>query len=428
MSVSLNRKFADIEAANHPSALYFKEEGNNAASPSSQKPETLEQSGSPPQVPDTCSIHTDANGIPKARSNVSVGSHETEISKKKQPDSGHLRKRHPKLQPTTCTARKNNQSKERQKEDSRNQLSSSSMSSPEGIDYQHRAECLHTECYNEISQLKSANYLSEDSETTQQDSGFIQFGQNVDSSPSFSPELSLLSIDPCDFSIQMLTDISTCTQAQKSIADISESQWTDIMDLFSVGNKDLGGCMDVEAFFESIYACQGDAGQEVGADDVEFADQSDSSSNKSEVEDLHCETGEYIYEYSCHGDQGLTIDHFQSDQRSLQAPRQNEDAAETQFNNFKANQETDIIQNHLPTSISFLYNASELQTYQQSQEESPCMLVNCESNKNVTPFEGVAQSFSVPLHNPEHRPIPTLPHEDDWLFTDILKDRKSPDF
>ncbi|KAA8591677.1 hypothetical protein FQN60_017051, partial [Etheostoma spectabile] len=356
----IQRKFADIEAANHrlASALYFKEEGKNVVSPSSQTPETLEQSSSSPQVPDTCNIHTDADGIPKAWSDVSVGSRETEISKKKQPDSGHLRKRQPKSQPTTCTATKNNQSKERQKEQSRNQLSSSSssMSSPEGIDYHHGAKRLHTECYNNESQLKSTNYLSEDP-------GVIQFGQNVDSSPSFSPELSPLSINPCDFSVQLLTDISTCTQAQKSIADISESQWTDIMDLFSVGNKDLGGCMDVEAFFESICACQGDAGQEVGADDVEFTDKSDSSSNKSEVEDLQCETGEYIYEYSCHDDQGMSINHFQSDQRSLQAPRQND--AEMQFNNFKPNQEADIIQNQLPTPISFLYNASEL---------SPCML------------------------------------------------------
>lgn len=198
------------------------------------------------------------------------------------------------------------------------------------------------------------------------------------------------------------------------------------MDLFSAGSKDLGGCMDVESCFESICACQGDSGQEVGADDVGFADQSGSfteriCSNRPEVEDLHCETGEYRYEYgySCSGDQGPTINHFQS------ALRQNEDAAETQFNNFKPSQGTDMIQNQLPTSISYHYNTSELQTYK--QQESSCMLVNCENNQNFTPFEGVAQSFSVPLHNPEHRPIPTLPREDDWLFTDILKDRKSPE-
>ncbi|XP_075965503.1 chromosome 16 C19orf85 homolog [Anarhichas minor] len=431
----IQRKFADIEAANHrlASALYFKDEEKNVSSPTSQQPETLDQSGSPQsgyQDPDECSAHTDVHGISKAKSDVSVASHETELSEKKPPDSGHLWKRHPKSQRTTCTARKNNQSKERQKKETRNQLSSSlsSMSSPKSIDYHHRAELLHTECHTERrddeSHLKSANNLSEDSQTTQQDSGFIQFNQNVDTSPSFSPELSPLSLDLCDFSIQMFTDISTCMQGQKSIAGISESQWTDIMDLFSVGSKDLGGCTDVEAYFESICACQGDARQEVGADDVGFAAQSESFGNRSELEELHCETGEYRYQYRCHGDQGLSTNHFLRDQRSSQAPKQNEDAAETQFNHFKPNQETDILQNEFPTSITHHYYASELQTYQHPQVESPCMLVN---NQNFTPFEGVAQSFSVPLHNPEHCPIPTPPNEDEWLFTDILKDRKSLD-
>lgn len=392
--------------------------------------QTLDQSGSPsqgcyPQDPDKC---TDVDGIFKSKCDVSTGSHETEISGKKQPDLGHLWKRHSKSQPAPCATRKNNQSKGRQKKESRNHklVKFTPLSSPTDTDYYHGAELFQTEYYDEESALKSANNLSEDSQTTQQDSGFIQFGQNVDVSPSFSPELSPLSLDSCDFSIQMFTDISACTKAQKNMADISESQWTDIMDLFSVGSKDLGGCMDVEAYFENICACQGDAGQEVGADDVGFSDQADSfteriCSDRSEAEDL--QTGEYRYEYaySCHGDQGLTLNHFQS------ALRQTGDAAETQLNNFESSQATDIIQNQLPTSISYNYDASELQTYQHPQEESPCMLVNCENNQNFTPFEGVAQSFSVPLHNPEHRPIPTPPHEDDWLFTDILKDRKSPD-
>ncbi|XP_045900000.1 uncharacterized protein LOC123967801 [Micropterus dolomieu] len=298
------------------------------------------------------------------------------------------------------------------------------MSSPKGIDYYNWAELFHTECYDNETQLKSANNLSEDSQTTQQDLAFIQLSQNVDVSPSFSPELSPLSLDSCDFSIQMFTDISTCTPAQKNITDFSESQWTDITDLFSVGSKDSGGFMGVEAYFDSICACQDDAGQDVGANDVGFADQSDSLtetiySNRPEVEDLHSETGEY--DYSFHGDQELTINHFQS------VLRRNEDAPGTQCNNFKPSQGTDIIQNQLPTPISYHYSASELQMYQHPQEESPCMLMKYENNPNFTPFEGVAQSFSVPLRNPEHCPIPTLPHEDDWLFTDILKDRKSPD-
>lgn len=397
--MSFNRKFADIEAANHrlAAALYLKEEGENLSSLSSQEPQTLDQSDSSSRDPGKSSVHTAADGISKSRSDASVGSHETEISEKQQPESGHLWKRHPKTQTTTCNIRKNNQSKTGQKEESRNHklVEFTSMSSPK--DYQHRAQCYPAEYYDNESPLKSANNLSEDSEITQQDSASIQFGQNVDISPVFSPGLCPLSLDSCDFSIQMFTDIPTCTQAQKNIADVSESQWTDVVDLFSVGDKNLGGYMDVEAYFESICACQGDAGQEVGAGDFGFADQSDSftekvCSNRSEGEYLHCETGEYVYEdgYSC---QGVELSQC-------------------------------IIQNPLPTSISYQYDVSELQTYQHPQGEGPCMLVN---NQNFTPFEGVAQSFTVPLHNVKHCPIPTPPHEDDWLFTDILKERTSPD-
>ncbi|KAK5922205.1 hypothetical protein CgunFtcFv8_019491 [Champsocephalus gunnari] len=411
----IQRKFADIEAANHrlASSLCHEEEEKTTSSPTSQKPETADRSGIPAQggdlpEPDKCSAHTE--GISKSKSNMFTN---IEISEKKQQDAGPLWKRHPKSQPTTCKAKKKNNSKERQKKDIPLSSSLLHMGSQQGIDYHHEEELLYSECYNGESQLESPNNSSEDS--TQQDSGFIHFNQNTDISPSLSP----LPLDSsCDFSIQMFTDISP--QAQRSIADISESQWADIMDLFSVGSKDFGGCMDVEAYFESICACQGDSGQEVGADDVGLADQSDIF-RSSEVEDEYGETGKYRYSY--HGDQALPINNFQW---SLQAQRQNEVADEKQFNNFKANQETNIAQLPTSTLIGYQYNASELQTYQRPQEENPCMLVNCENNQNFIPFEGIAQSFPVPLHIPEHRPIQTPPHEDDWLFTDILKDRRSP--
>lgn len=424
-SASLNRKFADIEAANHrlASALCFREEEQNASSPPSQHPETLDQSGGPPgcylQDPDK---RTDVDGISKTGTDVSVASQETEISKNKQPDSTHLWKRHQKSQRATGTGRENNHNTERQKKEKVNPLLSSSLSStssPKSADDHHRAELLDSECYDNESHRKSANNLSEDSPSTQQESDLLQFNQNVDTSPSSSPELSPLSLDSCDFSIQMFTDISTRLQAQKSISGISESQWTDILDIFSVGSKDPGGCMDVETYFESICACQGDAGQEVVADG--FADQSESLGKISEMEDLRCETGEYRYQYRCHGDWGSTPNRFQSPRRSFQVPKGNGDPAETQFNHFKPNQETEVVQDEFPTPVAYHYHN------QHPQVESSCMLVNCENNQNLTPFEGVAQSFSVPLHNPEYRPIPTPPHEDEWLFTDILKDRKSLD-
>ena len=349
-------------------------------------PETPDHSGSPPpgeylQDPDKCSGHTVADGISKSNCDVSLGSHEAEISENGELDSGHLWKQHPRSQPP-------NQSKGGQNKGSRNPklVEAMSMSSPSNN--HHEAELFPTESRDDQSPLKSANSLSNDSQTAQQESGFIH---NVDTSPVFSPQLSPLSLDSCDF-----RDTSTCTDVQRNIADISEAQWTDILDFFSVGTMELGSCVDVEAYFESICACQGEAGQEAAA----------------EVESLHCEAGEcrYDYGYSCYADQGLTINHFL---------RQNEDAPETQLNSFKP---PGII-NQLQTSVGLHCDASELQTY--PREESSCMLVN---NQNFRPFEGVAQSFSAPLLIPEHRPIPTPPHEDDWLFTDILKDRKSLDF
>ncbi|XP_071325046.1 uncharacterized protein [Trachinotus anak] len=414
----IQRKFADIEAANHrlASALYFKDEEKNLSSLQSQKPEadSPSQSGRI-QGPERCSAHTDADGISKSRTDICIESHQTEVSEEKHTESQHLWKRHPKSQPSTCTTRKNNQDKGRKKKGSGNHklVEFTSISSPKSTDYDQGAELFHAEYCDNESPLKSTDNLSEDIQTA-----LIHSGQNMDMSPSFSPELSPLSLDSCDFSIQMFTDISTCTQAQRSITDIAESPWTDIMDLFSVGSKDLGGCMDVDAYFESICGHQGDGEQEVDADDFTFAEQSDSftesmHNNGSEVEGLHCERGGYRYEYGyrCNRDQGLTMDH----------------AAETQFTNFKPPQGSDIAQNQLPTSINCHYDFSYLETHQRPEEESPCMMANCENNLNFTPFEGVAQSFSAPLHIPDHRPIPTPPHEDDWLFTDILKDRKSPD-
>lgn len=363
------------------------------------------------QHSEKCSVHKDADGISKPTTDVSVASHQTEVSEKKQLNLGHLWKRHHKSQSPTCTTRKNNQSRGRQKKGNENHklVEFTFMSSPKGINYYHEAE--H---YEDGNPLKTPSNLSEHTQTALQDSAFIQ---NVDISPSFSPALSLLSLDSCDLSVQMFTDTSACTHSQKSIADIAESQWTDIMDLFSGSSSDIGGCGDVEAYFESICSCQTDAGQEISVDEFTFSDQSDSltermCNNRYEPEDVQCERGDYRYvnAYSYQGDQGLSKNQ----------------TAETQFSNFKQAQSSDMAQNQLHRSINYHYNMSELQMYQHPQEETPCMLGNCQNPLNLTPFEGVAQSFSATLHNPEHRPILTPPHEDDWLFTDILKDRKSP--
>ncbi|KAK2844656.1 hypothetical protein Q5P01_011315 [Channa striata] len=386
----IQSKFADIEAANHrlASALYFKDEEKNVSSLQSQKPETTDQLDN-------------AHGISKLTTDSSVASHQTEVSDKKQVNSGHLWKRHPKSQSSTCAARKNSRSKGTKKSQHHKVVEFTHASSPKDNDCYRRAELLHTSQHYEPTST-----FSDHAHTVLQDAGCVQ---NVDISPSFSP----LSLDSCDFSIQMFTDISASTHSQRSVADFAETQWTDIMDLFS-GNNDTGGCMDVEAYFESICACQGDGGQETG--DYTFSHQSDNltENNRFESQNPHCARGEYrrVNAFSCHEDQGQPVDHH---------------TAETQFTHFKPAQDVDITQRQLQTLIDYHHNVSELQACQRPQEETHCMLGHCENQQNFTPFEGVARSFSAPLHNPEHRPIPTPPHEDDWLFTDILKDRKSPD-
>lgn len=233
------------------------------------------------------------------------------------------------------------------------------------------------------------------------ESSFLQFGQNVDTSPCFSPELSPLSLDSCDLSAQMFTDISSCTPAQKSIGEIAESQWADIIDLFSVGSKDFRGCANVDSYFESICEYQSDAEGKVGTED--------------ELEDLFCERGQCKYEYSCHSNQVGTTNPFPIELSSSEFTSHNESPTETQLNNFSSNS-TNILQTELTSHMN--YNSM---SYQHPPQESLCMLGQYEHN--FIPFEGVAQSFSAPSHDVQRCSILTPPHEGEWLFTDILTDR-----
>ncbi|MEQ2305790.1 hypothetical protein AMECASPLE_001608 [Ameca splendens] len=404
----IQRKFADIEAANHrlASALYVKDGEKTTSSLLLQSQETLEPAGPTPQReslqdPDQYSVHTDAEGILKSRSGAS------EVREQKQYD------KHPwKLpQKSTCTAKMNNQSKMKQsKQKNRTQVVEFSfMNALNSKGVFQEAELLQSENPNYKSQMNLINSLTESNQRLPKHPNFILLAQNEDSSPPFSPELSPLSLDSCDFSAQMLTDLSACTQIQETITD----GLSDITELFSVGNKDSVGHMDVESYFESICPCQVDAGLEVCPDeDITLEGLSE---NFTGLENMPPGEGECkcSYDYSCEEDRGGTADYFQSNPRSSHLLRQGEYPYTKQ-----SCQSTDII------SISHEYSITELQTHQHLQEGSSCMLVN---NLNLTPFKGVAQSFPVPPppHH-EHRPIPTPPHEDDWLFPDILKDRQLP--
>ncbi|KAM9723722.1 uncharacterized protein c16h19orf85 [Menidia menidia] len=422
----IQRKFADIEAANYrlASALYFKEGEKCTSSILSQESEKPDPSGKPSQSdclrhPDTCSVQTDTDASLKSRSNSSIDLRETEDAEKKQLDSRRLWKSHPKSQSPNCNA--NNQIKRRQKKSS-HKLPEPSFTSPKiNKNYYHAAEQLHSEYYHQESQFKPITNLPEDVQTPLKDSSLVDFAQNEDTSPSFSPQLSPLSLDSCDLSFQMFTDVTACTQAQEGLA---EGQLGDIMDLFTAANKDSDAEKDVEGFFENICACPGDAGLKGSADDdVLFANL---SHHFSGVEDLQFKGDEYRCGNGRHWDQPQTPNCLQSNQRSSQMIRQSEYIAEMQFDHLKPSQDARIRQNHSPTSISYHYDATQLQPQQHPQQRDPCMLAKRENLLNFTPFEGVAQSFSAPLHDPEPNRIPTPPSEDDWLFTDILKDTKSP--
>ncbi|XP_051813055.1 uncharacterized protein LOC127536505 [Acanthochromis polyacanthus] len=302
----IQRKFADIEAANHrlAAALYFKESDKDGSSPSSPKPTgSVPQSGTDPD---------------KHQDDESVDLYEAEVVEKKQQESGHLWKCHLKNQNKAVHL---------------------------GSDLNHESELFD-------SKFQPISSFSEENQTPPDDSSF---GQLI--SPTFSPELSPLFLDSCDFSVQMFSDLP----AQRNL-DL-EAQLTDILEL--LGDPNDGSWMDVETYLENVCDCHGDAGQE---------DQSESFAE--------ADGGKGGCGYGCHGDQGW--------------------------------QSSSAVEEELHNQLSVCHH------------ENQCMMGN--RGVGFTPFEGVAQSFTVPMQTPELRLIATPPQEDDWFFTDILKDRKSPEY
>lgn len=335
--LSLNRKFADIEAANHrlASALYVKDiqeppepQGSTSQSESLQDPD---QNGG----------QTDAKGISRSRSDASEAREPKELDDKQKKST-------------------NNQNKTRQTNEKRNKSAEFSKVFQE-------AELLQSEYPNYQNQMNPMNNLPDDN----QHPNFVVLTQNEDNSPPFSPELSPLSLDSCDFSAQLLTDLSTNTE-QETIRDIAE--------LFT----DSVGHMDVESYFETICPRR--------VEDIILSGNFTGLQENIQPDEVEPERR---FGYSCEEDRGGTADYVQRNPGNSRQPRQSE---------YKASTST--------------YSVAELQTHLKG---SCCMLGN---DLNVAPFEGVAQSFPIPPPRQERRPVPTPPHEDDWLFPDILKDRQ----
>lgn len=384
----------------------MKEGEKHTSSLSSHKQDAPNSSGNPSQSDslqdsEKPSVQTDAEGISSSKTDISTDSCQAEIRLKKRSDFGHFWESHDKYDSTT---QKNNRRKRKQKKEDANKLSGFSfISSPKYKEYFQEAGLVQSEYYQ--SQVELINNLSDDLQAPPNSSSAHLSNQNEINSPSFSSELSPLSLDSCDFSVQMFTDLTDCSQEQKTT---TEGQLADVVDLFSAGDEYSESCMEVEDYFDSNCSCQDEAALTVCADNVPGA------------EDPYSEGAEHRYKYSCQEEQSVSTDHFEDDQRSVLVMRQKEYTGEKRLNNAKPSQSTNINSNLLSTYIGCSYNVTQLQTHELLQEGIQF------DDLNVTPFEGVAQSFSAPPHHRVNRPIPTPPPDDDWLFRDILKDRQSP--
>lgn len=389
----LFRKFADIEAANHrlAAALYLKEDEKSRSDLSSEEQDAVDQpDGSETdaslQDPDKSGAHP-AEAAASARSEelFHYGDHEPGVGK--QSELGNLCKRQPNSRPAAESKAEQKQKNETDEVVEITPTSSQAAHRPSAQGFPHDSE-----------QVRNVHG---DSRVAQPDSGFIEFLQNVNTSPAVYPGLGPLAPEACDLSSQTFSGVSAGAQGQKNIADIAESQWSEIMDLVAA---DAEGYAEVEAYFESICGCAGDAQQEAESAEFGFTDFSDSSTEsltKTTFEGgrPRGDTCEYVYEDG-HGCRGPT-------------QRQNGGS----FNTAHV-----VVEQQLPESLSYRSDDSEPQTYQHPQTEGSCMLGN---SPTFTLFEGVAQSFTVPLHYVKPRTIPTPPHEEDWPFTDILEDRTS---
>ncbi|CAL8340879.1 unnamed protein product [Gadus morhua 'NCC'] len=476
LTISPNRKFSNIEAANQrlASALLCTKEENTSPSFPGQKPVTPEPSVKPTtgdglaekaNDPMT-NTSKDIEQASKLGSGSAYGSIEMEISKQRQPESRHFLVSLPKSQASTGTWRGKSQGHRAPNPALQNMIgnenqakSTSFLNSPEHTEFNHQPGVSQTACdrYEKTTQrnrihrsevnVGTARLKETDNNNNNQDRHFksasdsdviIHLDEDLDLSlsPSFSPDLSPLSLDSCDFSVQSMLDMSTCFQKNHK-EDTVENQWTDMMEVLQtevICRDDLEDCMNMEEFFENVCICQEGSSElegDVCCDDITTSSmnhergtcmgheifQIQSNDNcGSEAEHLKCIEGKYGYGGSdaFQSDLGLPFKNLTSDQRTSQnlpASR-----SEIVFNETASDQDKDNQSNSI-FSI-YLCNNSTLNTYSCAQQESSCAFEAC-NNKTGTHFEGVAQSFSAHTETQYH-PILTPPFENDWLFTEIV--------
>lgn len=350
--VPFNRKFADIEAANHrlASALYLKDKDAPRLSPEDR----------------------DAEAVASAASEAPVNPRDGDSSGEQQPGLENLWKGQPRPQTSQAEQRRENKSHE----------AAETPSTSSGTARQGHPPHRPPDTASDAS----------DAQIAPPDSGYTWLTQTVDTSPAGSPGPGPLSPEACDLSVWMFSDAS---------AGSPESQWSEIVDLLGAGSPDRAYA-EVEAYLESICACRGD-GQDVESTEFGLADFLDSLTENP---------GEIVFDGGrSHGD---ACEYMREDDWEV-TQRQNQDSLSTA-------QLAVERQQPLPASPDHRNHGPELQACRHPRGEGACTLG---SKAHSALFEGVAQSFTVPLHHSRPRAIPALPREEDWPFTDILEDRVS---
>lgn len=231
---------------------------------------------------------------------------------------------------------------------------------------------------------------SADSQVTRQDSSAVDCDHQDHVSPISLSELH----PPLPEDYCCMSDIP---EAPELDGDVLESQWADAADLFGIGSStnSVGVFFDIEAYFESICVCQSDSSN-LAVEGEPFGWSSDqweeTCSNARQCE----ESAELaVTPEGVHGGvPGCPVSERQTALSGVQC-------GATQ-------------------------NAEALATHNSTQgSQAPHLPM---ANQHFT-FEGVAQSFAAPLQNIQRCSIPTPPpHEDDWLFSNILKDAATSHF
>ncbi|KAL0985192.1 hypothetical protein UPYG_G00153930 [Umbra pygmaea] len=238
-----------------------------------------------------------------------------------------------------------------------------------------------------------------------------------------SLELSCLSLDSCDFGV---ADISACSQAQRSMARCSagESQRIDVLRLWGpeVEPRHDGSFGDgTDPSLETIWVppCEEKSiAMDVHDKDLMFLNHSESfieklmlyTSGEGRSETID-DRGKDGYGYGCSMDPVSAIRDF----CMFDSPVGRK-VTDRQISclNVPANPVSTDLHCILPES-STLYGTC-------SQSDSTFSLVKHDLNQTYIPFAGVARSFPAPVQAPHLLQVQTPPLEDDWLFTDIMED------